>query len=136
MKYERNCKLCGKKFETNYPSKEYCSYRCRYAAGKADCLVEKKCKICGKVFMASPKKSYCSDKCRAIGVQDSPQYKRQLCWTCQKATGYCSWSSILKPVKGWDAKMVKRKDGGFTYRIKSCPEYLADDYTKRGGVKK
>lgn len=30
--------------------------------------------------------------------------KEQLCWTCQKACGDCSWSSCFQPVEGWTAE--------------------------------
>ena len=58
----------------------------------------------------------------------------QLCWTCQKACGGCSWSSKLKPVPGWTAEYVEavtyhgseqvRSEG---YNIFSCPEYVQDE---------
>lgn len=50
----------------------------------------------------------------------------QPCWTCKKACGGCSWSSKLKPVKGWKAKKVQKHEHGHnweTYRIEHCPEY-------------
>ena len=51
--------------------------------------------------------------------------KEQLCWTCQKACGACSWSSCFQPVKGWTAKKVHRKTYD-SYRIEKCPEYVPD----------
>ena len=50
----------------------------------------------------------------------------QLCWTCQKACGDCSWSSCFQPVEGWTAEKVHRKTYD-SYRIEKCPEYVADD---------
>ena len=52
--------------------------------------------------------------------------KEQLCWTCQKAGGDCSWSSCFQPVEGWTAEKVHRKTYD-SYRIEKCPEYVADD---------
>lgn len=46
----------------------------------------------------------------------------QLCWSCSKACGKCSWSSALIPVEGW----VAEKASGDTYSITSCPEYVYD----------
>lgn len=36
--------------------------------------------------------------------------KEQLCWTCQKAGGDCSWSSCFQPVEGWTAKKGTPQD--------------------------
>ena len=46
--------------------------------------------------------------------------KEQLCWTCQKSCGACSWSGCFQPVKGWTAEKVHRKT------IENCPEYVPD----------
>jgi hypothetical protein len=55
MKTEKQCELCGKKFET-YRKSKYCSMECyqvsRWGGGK--------CKQCGKPSTTR----YCSDKCR------------------------------------------------------------------------
>lgn len=51
--------------------------------------------------------------------------KEQLCWTCQKACGDCSWSSCFQPVEGWTAERVHRKTYD-SYRITKCPEYVPD----------
>ena len=48
--------------------------------------------------------------------------KEQLCWTCQKACGDCSWSSCFQPV---EAEKVHRKTYD-SYRIEKCPEYVPD----------
>ena len=61
----------------------------------------------------------------------------QLCETCQKAYGDCSWTEVepntgrvkFVPVKGWDAvptvkmSMGRRQE---SYEIRSCPEYVPD----------
>ena len=51
--------------------------------------------------------------------------KEQLCWSCQKACGGCSWSSCFQPVEGWKAEKVHRKTYD-SYRIEKCPEYVSD----------
>ena len=51
--------------------------------------------------------------------------KEQLCWTCQNACGWCSWSSCFQPVEGWTAEKVHRKTYD-SYRITKCPEYVPD----------
>lgn len=56
----------------------------------------------------------------------------QLCWTCKKACGGCSWSSRFEPVPGWTAVAVamRYRDGKTrdvdTYSITACPEYEED----------
>lgn len=56
--------------------------------------------------------------------------KCQICWTCKKAGGICSWSHEFKPVPGWDAEpdtiTPLNGDGRRlieTFRIYDCPEY-------------
>lgn len=89
---------------------------------------------CGREFLTKrPEQKYCSHKCRAEHVNHikatTPQSigrRRgyQPCWDCAKATGFCDWSSELKPIKGWDAVKVLRKgNDGETYRIFYCPEF-------------
>lgn len=41
-----------------------------------------------------------------------------LCWECRNATGGCSWSKKLKPVKGWTVE-----EGSVSVSVKSCPKY-------------
>ena len=55
----------------------------------------------------------------------------QLCWTCAKAYGGCSWSRAFVPVEGWEAKPSKTHEDG--YRIVRCPEYESDleEYERR-----
>lgn len=58
----------------------------------------------------------------------------QLCWSCAKACGGCSWSrkDRPEPVPGWTARQkVYKADGGtrtdgITYKIIKCPEYARD----------
>ena len=61
---------------------------------------------------------------------DKSQHFRcsSLCWDCKKATGFCSWSQKLKPVKGWTAKeeVYKNYFNGdeITYLVIKCPEFV------------
>lgn len=74
------------------------------------------------------------------------QYKNtqtgQLCTTCARASGFCSWSQELIPVEGWHAKptMIKHMNNkgdnveektAYTnsYRIYACPLYIQDGKT-------
>lgn len=59
----------------------------------------------------------------------------QLCWTCKKATGFCSWSNKkFEPIPGWDAKPVANvvhqghhaKKVIASYEIYDCPEYESE----------
>ena len=66
--------------------------------------------------------------------------KTNICITCQKACGDCSWSEVdletgkirFEPVPGWKAKKVLLNLGGTrkekmvveTYHITYCPEYI------------
>ena len=93
------------------------------------------CKVCGKVL---PKraKSYCSVVCRDKAayeryikrMADKSSSSEQLCWTCKKCTGGCSWSHNLTPVEGWVAeetllRFYSRQKPIPTYRIYQCPLY-------------
>ena len=92
------------------------------------------CPTCGQAFTRTHgKQLYCSGKCRikesnmrARERNGNPKKKYkvsdQLCWSCQNATGGCSWSKSLTPIKGWKAKKIEE-----SYEIKKCPEYIKDD---------
>ena len=63
------------------------------------------------------------------------QYNTQLCWTCARACGGCSWSDgSFTPVKGWTAKKVTmyvdrgeyEKRRTTSHKIKACPLYVCD----------
>lgn len=59
------------------------------------------------------------------------EQRQQLCWSCGKACGGCSWSRCFEPVPGWDATPCRRvyNDAAVGTRyvdsfvIKGCPEY-------------
>ena len=122
------CKCCGEQFPARYATIKFCSTKCRqeyhstHRPERLNKKTKKKCEACGREFDGTREQRYCSDFCRAT------KYNRntQLCWTCQRATGYCSWSASLTPVKNWDAKMIKMQDGMISYRIKGCPLYLPE----------
>lgn len=66
----------------------------------------------------------------------------QKCWTCENATGGCSWTAIDKktgkvmfqPVPGWDATPTRRRLSGKTimesYEIHDCPQYVPDGLSR------
>ena len=69
----------------------------------------------------------------------SPQAHRgNICWSCQRAAGGCSWSGLdpktlepaFQPVPGWTAERVPYIIHGCkpdtTYCITTCPLYLPD----------
>lgn len=70
------------------------------------------------------------------------KFQCQLCTTCARASGFCSWSRDLTPVEGWTAKPTrlkhqvgrgeKAKEVSFmdSYRILECPLYIQDAYTR------
>ena len=53
------------------------------------------------------------------------RHKETICWDCKKASGLCSWSHRLIPVKGWTAEKSKRKtyEGQEIYCVIACPEF-------------
>lgn len=61
----------------------------------------------------------------------------QLCWTCERSCGGengCEWSNYLRPVPGWTAERVVKKDGiqyVQTYHIDECPKYINDGQNRR-----
>lgn len=154
---KRLCAYCGKEIVAKRKLK-YCNAECRknatYEREKkerdkkrkeniAKGINAKACKYCGKIFYPGKKnKLYCSKICRYECVEEekkNPKPKKnlrlQLCEFCQKACGGCNWSNELKPVKGWDALKVPRKqeNGGYSvgYKIIGCPEFVPDeDYRK------
>ena len=68
-------------------------------------------------------------------MSEEPKKKRKavptLCWDCRKATGGCSWSDELKPVKGSKGWLV-HKQTYKTVQIVECPEFERDAY--KGGM--
>lgn len=114
------CALCGKEFDPLIVGrKKYCSDDCakeaQYFQTKANKIKYKECE-----FVA-----------RSTDRRKGHTQSKQICWTCQNACGGCSWSSELKPVKGWKAKKTKIKceEGRYSdsYKIIYCPEYIPDD---------
>lgn len=66
----------------------------------------------------------------------------QKCWTCENATGKCSWTEFdsetgkikFQPVPGWDAKPTRRRLCGKTimesYEVRDCPQYVPDGLSR------
>ena len=50
-----------------------------------------------------------------------------LCWDCANATGGCSWSDNLRPVKGWEAKRTHKKEFD-SWLVINCPKFERDAY--------
>ena len=58
------------------------------------------------------------------------KHNRTLCRECARASGNCSWSRDLTPVKGWEAEASEDRSGTFyTWYVISCPQYIADGKT-------
>lgn len=55
----------------------------------------------------------------------------QLCFSCAKACGNCSWSSQLIPVDGWIAENTVLPNGIESFSISKCPEYEFDGLCTR-----
>ncbi len=54
-----------------------------------------------------------------------------LCETCDKEIFFkCPWVMRGRAVSGWDAKLVKCKDGGYTYKVIECPGYQSEQTEK------
>lgn len=55
-----------------------------------------------------------------------------LCWTCQRATGFCSWSHDFRPVQGWVATptiILTRNESTpeiESFDVQECPLYIKD----------
>jgi YHS domain-containing protein len=61
----------------------------------------------------------------------------QLCWSCARCVGFCSWSKELKPVEGWTAKCTtlhhsnaEQKFETASYYITACPLFLKEAETE------
>lgn len=53
--------------------------------------------------------------------------KCSLCFDCYNATGGCTWSKFLIPVKGWVAEKIDNEYGE-CYRVDSCPKFVRDSF--------
>lgn len=79
-----------------------------------------------------------------VPLEQRQKFQCQLCTTCARASGFCSWSRNLTPVEGWDAEPTKlkhqvgrgekSKEASVmeSYRVKACPLYVKDAETKDG----
>lgn len=52
--------------------------------------------------------------------------KDQLCFSCAKACGKCSWSYNLVPVDGWTARFSILPNNIETFKVIKCPQYEFD----------
>ena len=63
--------------------------------------------------------------------KEKAQKREQLCNTCARASGFCTWSENLTPVKGWDAQVGTDQSGNFyTWSISGCPLYISEGKTR------
>ena len=78
-----------------------------------------------------------------IPYEQRQKFASQLCTTCARAVGFCSWSQRLEPVEGWKAEpsVIKNHSKRDTdketvvtevhgYRVIECPLYIKDAATK------
>lgn len=87
------------------------------------------CATCGVLFETTIRsKRHCSKRCES----DELASGGQICWRCKNATGGCSWSKNLTPVKDWIAepRIIRNYDNILrtyeeihTYKIKYCPMF-------------
>lgn len=121
-----------------------------------------KCKAPGKIVEARPLKGgihkrvrvcqscgteYATYEFHADDVKDilaerelaSKYNANSLCWSCKRATGFCSWSRDFKPVQGWEAEptLVKSQQGAKnsvveSYNVKKCPLFERDERNEQG----
>ena len=84
--YDRNCKHCGKPFNTNNYNKTFCSQECRIVHEQENKPKSKikyetrQCKYCGSDFewnSSNPKKQCCSSKCYAMFYAQTHKTKTQ-----------------------------------------------------------
>jgi predicted nucleic acid-binding Zn ribbon protein len=118
----KTCIMCGKEF-TGRNCGKCCSVECQ------DELYKKRQEERRKRNKARREAGY-------IPKRKAPPVERKttICWSCQNATGGCSWSRCLKPVKRWKAEKLKLKvsnkyDGKYvtSYVVFECPEYIKDN---------
>lgn len=125
------CSVCGKEFETSTAAKT-CGPECKKILFRN---TKRICNIRNKMGIYAPKKK--KEKVKAKAIRYTNPFTRELetlCWSCQNATGGCSWSRTLKPVKGWNAKAIKIKASEGkefvrytdSYIVKKCPKYIKD----------
>ena len=58
-----------------------------------------------------------------------------ICITCKNSCGLCAWSADLKPVKGWSATPIKKKQSAGvivdSFYITDCPQFEYDERPKQ-----
>ena len=70
--------------------------------------------------------------------EEGRSLKDTLCWHCEKACGYCSWSEWdtnrgavrFEPVEGWETVPSIIFNGRMpveTHIVLSCPEFVQED---------
>ena len=129
MNAPRTCRVCGKLFIPDF-SLKYCSIACKQTA--QICRLKKQ-KSAIKVPKYIPQNKRYDYIFLAKLEQNLENPKDCICWGCTKATGQCSWSAFLRPVKG---SKSDTKRG-----VYSCPEFESElnnfkrRYLKNGKTK-
>ena len=57
-------------------------------------------------------------------------HKPTICGDCENSVGYCSWSSNLKPVRGWKAKPTIIRNNGVNFSgfcVIKCPYFVKSE---------
>ena len=105
----RECKRCGKPFESISGTKLYCSIECSIATDrervkiKQKEKIEKACECCGKTFIVArySGRIYCTDKCRRDMTKSLGEPKeKKVVANCRPApkAGLCSEErSLISP---------------------------------------
>lgn len=127
------CHVCGKEFEGRNCSK-CCSAECQDELYKRT-QKEYRRKRTIRERTGNPAGRPRKPKSERPKDQIQPRQKNTLCWSCQNATGGCSWSRALKPVKGWKAEPLRIQQSSLyrersytdSYLVKKCPKYIKDE---------
>ena len=128
-KLYRKCVICGKMFETVYPSKITCSLECS-AQRKSDTarayqqrcreerhMPKKTCRVCGKEFVpeeGTKNQSYCSIECKRLehNRRARDRYHEMRYIEPQAAT---MAAAILPDEPTLDEKIAAAQEMGMTY---------------------
>ena len=66
------------------------------------------------------------------GLNLMSMLQKSICNNCARSVGFCSWSSKLDPVDGWDAVQSYDTEGmPYSYCVRKCPLYMADGETEK-----
>lgn len=132
----KNCRICGKEFETGRGNTQTCSTRCKrllhLQTREIHYQMKKATMNNGKGRTGNP---VGRPRKEPVVTTKQPNESNTLCWSCQNACGGCSWSKKLKPVRGWKADKLKIKHHNDkdkpvytdSYFVRECPKYIMDE---------